>query len=123
MEKEQKVEDKKGKYVCCTEVRRVSNIWELQQKYFLATVGGLREGWEPCMFDGGCRKDKFSLQKEMLNPVGWNNAELHILADYLNLRAVEKPRETPGSLYLFREKPLEFNEFYKNDVGIPIMHG
>lgn len=52
----------------------------------------------------------FSLRKEMLNPVGWNNIELHMLAGYLNLRAGEKPREISGSLYLFREKPLEFNE-------------
>ena len=114
MEKEQEMEysTKRGiKYkVLWTEVRRVSNSWGLQQKYFIATVGGLRQGWEPCMFDGGCRKDIFSLQKEMLNPVGWNNAELHMLADYLNLRTMEKPRETSGSLYLFSEKPLEFNE-------------
>lgn len=108
MEKEQEVEyrTKWGK-MCWGEE---STIWELQQKYLLATVGSLREGWEPCMFDGGCRKDIFSIQKEMLKPVGGNNAELHMLADCVNLRAVEKARETSGSLYLFREKPLEFNE-------------
>lgn len=55
-------------------------------------------------------KTYFHCKKEMSNPVGWNNAELHMLADYLNLRAVEKPRETSVSLYLFREKLLEFNE-------------
>lgn len=95
-------------------MRKVSNIWELQQKYFLATLGGLREGWALCMFDGGCRKDIFSVQKEMLSPVGWNNAEPHMLADYLNLRVVEKPRETSGSLYLFREKLSELMKYYKN---------
>lgn len=58
----------------------------------------------------------------MLNPVGWNNIELHMLAGYLHLRAVEKPREISESLYLFREMPWNLMNYYKNDVGIFVIY-
>lgn len=100
-------------------MRRVSNIWGLQQKYFLATVGGLRDGQDPSMFDGGCRKDIFSFQKEMLNPVGWNNSELHMLADYLNLRGVKKPKETLGVCIFIGKnlKNLMMRDFHNSHLN------
>lgn len=58
----------------------------------------------------------------MLNPVDWNNTELHMLAGYLNLRAEQKPKEISGSLYLFREKPKNLMKYYKNDVEISIIY-
>lgn len=62
------------------------------------------------MSDGGCRKDDISLPKELFSRVGRSSAGLHVVAACLSPRAAEKPRETPGSLDLLRDKPGEFSE-------------